>query len=112
MPSINIQIIVGVPDVPYKSLGEIKARVGAATGFSKTPTIEDVNYKLQEMATKLGANAVINVTYDRGISATSWRALTARGLAVLLEPDDKKCSVCAETIKREAIKCRFCGADQ
>ena len=33
----------------------------------------------------MGANAVINVRYERGISATSWKALTAHGTAVVIE---------------------------
>jgi hypothetical protein len=51
--------------------------VTAATIMSKTPTVEDVNLKLREQAVRMGANAVINVTYARGVSATSWKALTA-----------------------------------
>jgi hypothetical protein len=47
--------------------------IGAATLFSKTPTIEDANFKLKEIALSKGANAVINVEYERGISATSWK---------------------------------------
>jgi hypothetical protein len=109
--SINIELIVGTPSQPYKSLGLVEGKVQAATNFSKTPTIEDANFKLQEAAARLGANAIINVTYERGISLTSWRALTAKGEAVILESDDYACPICAETIKRAAVKCRFCGAD-
>jgi CO dehydrogenase/acetyl-CoA synthase gamma subunit (corrinoid Fe-S protein) len=107
----DIEIHAGGLDRPYKVIGQITARVGAATVFSKTPTIEDVNLKLQEEALKKGANAIINVQYKRGISLTSWKALTADGIAIIVESDDKKCPFCAELIKREAIKCKHCGAD-
>lgn len=81
----DIEIHAGGITQPHRVLGAIKARVGAATLFSKTPTIEDVNFKLLEEAMKKGANAVINVKYDRGISATSWKALTATGMAIFAE---------------------------
>ncbi len=108
---IGIQILTGAPEGEFRSLGLVKAQVGAATAFSKTPTIEDVNFKLQEQAVRLGANAVINVTYNRGISAMSWKALRAEGEAVILESNDMPCPICAETIKTAAKKCRFCGAE-
>lgn len=108
---IGIEIHVGEPNRPYKVLGEVSGKVQAATNFSKTPTIEDANFKIQEAAAKLGANGLINVTYDRGISFTSWRALTAKGTAVLFESDERACPSCAETIKSAAKKCRFCGTE-
>ena len=81
----NIQIHEGPLDHPYTSLGPIKAKVGAKTAFSKAPTPDAVNVKLRQAAAKAGANAVINVKYERGISATSWKALTATGEAVVVE---------------------------
>ena len=107
----DIEIHDGEPDQAYKNLGPVRARVGAATGFSKTPTIEDVNFKLREEALRLGGNAIVGVTYKRGPIPSSWKGLTATGTAVVLESEDRSCPVCAETIKRAAIKCRFCGAD-
>jgi hypothetical protein len=95
----------------YKTIGDISAKVQAATAFSKTPTIEDVNLKLQEEAARMGANAVIRVQYDRGMSLTSYKVLRAKGVAVVLESDDVKCPYCAELVKREAIKCKHCGSD-
>ena len=107
----EIEIHTGTPAQTFKRLGELKAKVGAATLFSKTPTIEDVNFKLREQAARLGANAVVNVAYDRGVTMTSWKGLTATGTAVLLESDTRPCPLCAEPIKREAVRCKHCGGD-
>jgi len=107
----DIEIHDGEPDQDYKTLGQVRARVTAATVFSKTPTIEDVNDKLREQALKVGANAILGVKYQRGVTATSWKGLTATGTAVILESDERPCPFCAENIKAAAIKCRFCGAD-
>ena len=49
------------------------------------------------------ANAVIGVKYNRGISMTSWKAVTATGTAVFLESDERTCPFCAEPIKRAAV---------
>lgn len=107
----DIEVHAGDITRRHRIIGPIKARVVAATLFSKTPTIEDVNLKLREEAIKKGANAVIGVRYDRGVSATSWKALTATGVAVFLESDEVRCPFCAELIRREAIKCKHCGTD-
>ena len=74
-------------------------------------TIEDVNFKLQEEASKVGANAVINVSYRRGMSLLSYEVLKAVGIAVIVESDEAQCPFCAETIKRAAKKCKHCSTD-
>jgi hypothetical protein len=111
MKITDIAVHAGGIDQPYKTLGEITAKVSKASLFSSSRTIEDVNFKLQEEASALGANAVINVSYSRGMSLMSYEVLKAVGTAVVVESDEVNCPFCAETIKRVARKCKHCGSD-
>jgi hypothetical protein len=111
MKVTEIEIHAGGVDRRYETLGQISARVQAATAFSKTPTLEDINLKLQEQAARMGANAVIRVEYSRGMSLTSYKVLRATVVAVVLESDEVKCPYWAELVKREAAKCKHCGFD-
>lgn len=107
----DIEIHTGSPDFKFDEVRRLEARCEAPTMMSKAPTVEDVNLKLREMAAGLGANAVINVVYESGMSLTSFRSVRGAGLAVRKVSDDIPCPVCAETIKRAAKRCRFCQAD-
>lgn len=106
----QIEIHADDLDRPYESLGHLNVKATAATLFSRAPTIEEVNFKLREKAAALGANAVVRVTYSRGMSMTSYKALTATGIAVRAEPETVDCPECAEPVRRAAKKCKHCGA--
>ena len=103
-----IEIHTGQPLFEYEPLRRLEARVEATTLYTPAPTIETANAKLREMATQLGADAVVDVAYSSGMSLTSWKSMTATGLAVRKIATDYACPNCAETIKRAAKECRFC----
>jgi hypothetical protein len=90
---------------------QITAKVSKGSVFSKSPTIEDVNFKLQEEASKIYANAVINVEYSRRTSLLSYEVLKAVGMAVIAESDERDCPFYAEKIKTAAKRCKHCAAD-
>ena len=66
----------------YKEIGEIEAQVKKSMAYHPDPTEEQANVVLSEKAKRLGADAVINVTYESKKSYTSWGVITARGIAV------------------------------
>jgi uncharacterized protein YbjQ (UPF0145 family) len=97
MTVTEIAIHAGDVAQHYRTVGEISAMVEAATLFSKPPTLEDINFKLQEKASQLGADAVIRVEYNQGMSRASYKALRASGVAVVLEPGEMECPSCADS---------------
>ena len=66
----------------YKEIGEIEAKVKKSMAYHPDPTEEQANVVLSEKAKRLGADAVINVTYEIKKSYTSWGVITASGIAV------------------------------
>ena len=99
----GVEIFVGEPNAPYVVVGTVEC-----TG-NEYADLDDVQQGLIDEARKLGANAIINVDYQRKMTWTSFNSLYGTATAVILEADTMPCPSCAEDIKRAAKKCRFCG---
>lgn len=66
----------------YEVIGPVEAVVKKLTVFHKDPTKEQVNVVLAEKASKLNADAVINVKYKSGVGMTTWGYMEGKGEAV------------------------------
>ena len=71
-----------IGNIKYEEIGEIEAKVKKSKPYYPDPTDEQANVVLSEKAKMLGADAVINVTYESKQSYTSWGVITAKGIAV------------------------------
>jgi len=67
----DIEIHAGVVGRSYKRLGDVSVKLKMMTVFSPKPSTEEANLRLQEQAARLGANAIINVQYKRGMLLAS-----------------------------------------
>ena len=84
VPVEQIGVYTAEPPVPYWEVRRLKVKVGSSL-LTVGPTIEDVNMKLREQASSLGATAVIGVSYRRWATFFAWKGLYADGLAVVLK---------------------------
>ncbi len=81
--SASIIISEGIlPDRKYEEIQAIEVTVKKLTAFNKNPTKEQADEALIEKARLIGADAVINVTYESGVGATTWGYIKAEGLGV------------------------------
>lgn len=73
-----------LPDRKFKEIGPIEVSIKKLTVFNKDPTKEQANEALIEKARKIGADAVINVTYKSGVGLTTWGYIDSKGTGVKL----------------------------
>lgn len=80
------QIVISESDITdraYVTLGDIEVTVRKTTIFNSDPTRADVDQRLREEASELGADAVVLARYGTvGVSVVSWGELDGRGRAV------------------------------
>jgi hypothetical protein len=79
----SVLIVEGaLPDRKYRELVPIDVSVKKLTIFHADPTRAQANRALIERARMIGADAVINVTYESGIGLMTWGYMDAKGTAV------------------------------
>ena len=70
------------PARKLKELQKIEVSVKKLTVFHADPTREQANEALIERASAVGADAVVDVQYKKGVGFTTWGYLDASGMAV------------------------------
>lgn len=83
----NTKVLIAEDSLPnrkYKEVGPIEVSVKKLTIFHSDPTKEQANEALSEKARIIGADAVINVTYESGIGLMTWGYIDAKGIGVKL----------------------------
>ena len=72
-----------IADRPYRIVGPVSAGVRKATIFSKKPSKEKIYREVWERGEKMGADAVVNVTYGESkVTLDSWGKTRALGFAI------------------------------
>ena len=85
MSNGSVEIIYGDTERPHRVIGEVKANKGARFLWSPYPEISEGEEALRKKAAKMGADAVVNAQFERGISIWSWKAVKGRGTAIEFE---------------------------
>src|SRR5215212_5008972 len=85
MEASQIEIIYGGTERAHRVLGEVSASKGATFAWSPQPEMSEGEEALRKKAAKMGADAVINVKLDRGVSFWSWKAVKGTGTAIAYE---------------------------
>jgi len=83
IPEYPVRLIKGDQlDQPYHVLGPIKVVVRKTSPFLKTPDEREANIALRQKARQIGADAVIDVSYQPGFDIISWGHIAAEGTGV------------------------------
>ena len=85
MEASRVELIYGGTERPHRVLGEVKASKGATFAWSAQPEMAEGEEALRKKAAKMGADAVIEVKLDRGVSFWSWKAVKGAGTAIVFE---------------------------